>query len=491
MFDKVKLIFRNSIIYSLGNLSIALTGYLLIPVYTRHLALAEYGLLGILEVTFQIISNIFGFALYEAYNRWYFEKTSTGKQKSIFFTIIMFLLVIILILITVLFSLSEHISLLLFDNPELSYVFRLMVISASLQILSRLPLTLMKLQQLAGFYAMSNIARLVSVLLFTIYFVVGLHRNLAGIYEAQIIGHIFFFLIILKYIAKNIELRFESKILMDIWKYSYPLTLSAVIVMFLTVTDRYCLKFLANFEEIGIYSLGFKIASGIKLLIMQSLYLAISPMIYQMMDSPENKRFYSKLMTYLGLTVMIFVLGASIFSREIILIVARQESYYAAYIFIPILSLGVFFELLRDLSLTGINISKRTKIIPVIGFLVSLINLTINLILIPLIGAMGSAIATLSSNILFFSLIYIRAQKIYFIPYELKKIFILVFVAAGLYYLSEMLSNFNTIERIISKSVLLCAFPFVLHVFKFYEEIELQSFRQILTKIRINLSKST
>ena len=394
MYDRVKLIFRNSVIYSLGNLSIALTGYLLIPVYTKHFALAEYGVLGILEVTFQIISSIFGFAFYEAYNRWYFEKSSAGKQKSIFFTILFFLSAILILVNILLFLFAGSLSDILLDDPQYEYVFKLMVVSASLQILGRMPLTLMKLQQRAGFYAVSNLVRLGANLSLTIYFIVGLNRGLNGIYEAQIIGHILFFILLSGYIRKNTVFRFETRILGEMWRYSYPLTFAVIIGISLSVTDRYCLRFLATFDEIGIYTLGFKISSGIKLLIVQSVQLAISPVIYQMMEAPDNKRFYSKMMTYLSFGIMIFVLGSAVFSREIISLIAKQSSYLAAYRFIPLLSAGVFFAMLRDTALTGINITKRTKIIPVIGIMVAMLNLAVNLLLIPLIGAMGSAVAT-------------------------------------------------------------------------------------------------
>ena len=489
MFDKIKLVFFNSIIYSLGNLSIALTGYVLIPVYTKHFALTEYGLLGILEVTYQIISTVFGFALYEAYNRWYFEKSSAGKQKSIFFTIFFFLFSVLVLINILLFNFSEELSVVLLDSAGYSYVFKLMAVSASLQILGRLPLTLMKLQQRAVFYATSNLVRLATVLLLTLYLIIVLNRGLEGIYEAQIFGHIAYFLLISGYLVKNVTIRLEIGILKEMWRYSYPLTFSAIIGIFLSVTDRYCLKFLSTFEEIGIYTLGFKISSGIKLLIVQSVQLAISPMIYEMMDEPGNRRFYSKLLTYFSFAIMIFVLGFSLFSREIIHVMARQESYYAAANFIPILSLGILFSMMRDTALTGINLSKRTKIIPVIGLGVAILNLTANLILIPLFGAMGSAVATLTSNILFFVFIYISAQRIYPIPYELRKIILIISVATGLYFFSEIFQHLHTIWRVGIKTVILCSFPVVLYFFGFYETVEIQSLKTILGKIGRRVQK--
>ena len=102
---------------------------------------------------------------------------------------------------------------------------------------------------------------------------------------------------------------------------------------------------------------------------------------------------------------------------------------------------------------------------------------------------MGSAVATLTSNILFFVFIYISAQRIYPIPYELRKIILIISVATGLYFFSEIFQHLHTIWRVGIKTVILCSFPVVLYFFGFYETVEIQSLKTILGKIGRRVQK--
>ena len=139
--------------------------------------------------------------------------------------------------------------------------------------------------------------------------------------------------------------------------------------------------------------------------------------------------------------------------------------------------------MLRDTALTGINITKRTKIIPVIGIMVAMLNLAVNLLLIPLIGAMGSAVATIISNLIFFAAVYFIAQRIYPIPYELKKVIMIILVATGLYLVSEFLAGVSLLPRIVLKLCLLGAFPAALYPLGFYDPVEKERLKLMVIRI--------
>ena len=95
-----------------------------------------------------------------------------------------------------------------------------------------------------------------------------------------------------------------------------------------------------------------------------SINLAITPMLYKIMDDPNNKRVYSKVMTYVTWIVMYCVIGISFFGHEIIKVMAQNPEYWTAYKVIPFISFGIFFGMFKDISAVGLNITKKTKIFP-------------------------------------------------------------------------------------------------------------------------------
>ncbi len=69
------------------------------------------------------------------------------------------------------------------------------------------------------------------------------------------------------------------------------------------------------------------------------------------------------------------------------------------------------------------------------------------------------------------------------IPFEHGKIFKLVLVSIVMYGLSIVIGKEHTILEVSFKIVLLFIFPFVLFIFKFYEEIELVRLFSFFKKI--------
>lgn len=478
MLTNIKSAVKNSAIYGIGNISTKIIGLILLPLYTKHLTVSDYGILGIIEVSTQLLIAVFGLTLYQAFFRWYWDKEYKDKQKSIFFTSIIFLVFISILMYLGSYSFSEKFSVLLFDKTAYSYLLKIMVVSAGLQIIAQMPSTLMRLQEKPILYSVTNIVKLIVTLFLTIYFIVFLGKNMEGIYEAQIIGFLVYVLILSKYIWKNIKIKFEAKILIGMLGYSFPLIFASISGVILSIADRYCLKFLGDLSEVGIYSLGYKIANTIKVFVITSVQLAISPIIFKMVDAPNNKRFYSKIMTYFTFGVMICVLGMSFFGKEIIKFLAQNKDYWGAYKVIPIISFALLFGMLKDTSMMGLTIAKKTNIIAIIMIIISILNIILNIVLIPYFQSIGAAIATLISQIVFFIVVYRYSQNYYFIPYEISKIIKMIILGVTLFGLSLLINNFSLIFRVLLKLSMIGAFPLILYFWNFYEKIEILRLKQ-------------
>ena len=301
-------------------------------------------------------------------------------------------------------------------------------------------LTLLRIQEKALFYSLLSVGKFTFQLIFTIYFIVYRGMKIEGIYYAQVIGNLFLFAVSLKFILRNIHWHFLGNIFKQLLKYSVPMLFSSIVYIVYTVTDRYMLRFLSNYEVVGIYTLGFKIANVLKVVVVNSVNLALFPIIFKMINDKNNKRFYSKIMTYFSFGLMFFILGLSFFSKEIIILLARDnKAYWEAYNIIPIIAFSILLGMLREVSMTGLNITKKTYIVSIITFVVIFINVLLNYLTIPIIGYYGAALSTLVSQIISVLIILRFAQKHYFIPFEFKKVFLIFMLGIVLIFLSLLL----------------------------------------------------
>jgi O-antigen/teichoic acid export membrane protein len=169
---------------------------------------------------------------------------------------------------------------------------------------------------------------------------------------------------------------------------------------------------------------------------------------------------------------------------EIVKVFTASTKYWDAAKVIPFISFALFFGMLKDTSLIGLQIIKKTKIIGTTVFLVAILNLLLNILLIPRYNIMGASVATLLSQIIFFIVIFVYAQKHYFIPYEILKIAKMTFLALVLYGLSLFSSDLNLVLRLVIKLMLIFSFPFLLYPLGFYEKIELDRLRGAWRKWR-------
>jgi O-antigen/teichoic acid export membrane protein len=466
---------RDTVIYSVGTFASKLAGFILVPLYTNKKFLSEtdFGVLNLAEANLQIVISVLGLGLNWAYERWYWDQEQIPRRKSIFFTILFTTTFLSLFLVGISFIFSKYFSGWIFDNADYYTIFRLMMINAGFEIIAQTPNSLIRLNEKPGLFTIANLSKLTASVIFTVLFIVKFDLGLYGVYYAQLIGIGFYFLVLSPFILRHIELKFEWAELRNMIWFRFPFLMPIIALNLFNFNDRFVMTKLVGVVDAGIYSLGAKLANTIKVFLITAIWLALTPTIYRMMNDPNNKRFYSKIMTYLSFTVIIVVMLFSFFSKELVALIAKDDIYLQAYQVIPIVSLAIFFGLLKDISMIGLNITKKTGAIASTTIAVSVFNLAMNFALIPFLGMIGAACASLLAQLLFFIVIYRVAQKNYPIPYELGKITLMLVIASSLFVVSLLTDNVNLWLRLPVKLFLVMVFPVILYFFGFYEAVEL------------------
>jgi O-antigen/teichoic acid export membrane protein len=180
---------------------------------------------------------------------------------------------------------------------------------------------------------------------------------------------------------------------------------------------------------------------------------------------------------------MFCIIVISIFSLEGIKLFVNNDLYWnsahVVYV-VALLSFASLFSMLKDQALMGLHLTKKTKITGTVIVIATVVNVVLNAILIPFWGIYGSAIGMLISQVVFFWIIYYKAQQVYFIPYELKKIYLLLFVGFIIIGVGLMLNPINGWIRIPIKLILLALYFVVLYRFHFFDTVEKEAIKKIL-----------
>jgi len=182
MLPALKSTLKNTFIYSVGTFSSRLAGFILIPLYTAHFSVEEYGMMGIMDVSAQVLVALLGFGLYNAYFRWYWDSRYISRQKSILFTILIFIFFQFIIFFILLFTFQKDLSVLLFDTDERTSLIRLLLYVNCFETIGVLISALLRLKEQAVYYTVLQVIKFTVGLLVTIYLVLNRGRNIEAVY---------------------------------------------------------------------------------------------------------------------------------------------------------------------------------------------------------------------------------------------------------------------------------------------------------------------
>lgn len=482
MFNQLKNTFKQTIIYSLGNLSSKVIGFILLPLYTGYLSLSEYGVLAILEATSQILIGIFGFNLTTSMMRWCASEKLINEQKRIISSTLFSSTFIAILFSMVSIPYSLEISNLIFDSVKYENYITILLLSVSFGVISNVPLEVIRFREKAGFYVFLTATKFLIIVLLNIYFIVYKNLGVEGIILSQLIGYIFVIVFSFPFLIKNMNFSFSTKIIGEMFKFGFPLVFSTSALLALSLGDRYIIKYFMDEASVGIYSLGHKVASVINVFILQSFQVGFLPIAYKKFNDTDATRYFSKIATYLVLVLVLFALILSLFSKEVIELFSLKSDYWIAYTVVPFVSLAFVFKGMQYIFSLPFHFVKKTNFIAYIVTSTAFINISLNIFFVPIFGYIAASIVMVISYFMMSVLYFMFAKKHYFIPFELKKIVMLILLGIVLYLISLLVDDAHLIIRFSTKIILIVLFPFLLYYFNFYEPVELKTFTKLLRK---------
>src|SRR5699024_141002 len=165
-------------------------------------------------------------------------------------------------------------------------------------------------------------------------------------------------------------------------------------------------------DIVGIYSACYKV-SVFMMLLVQMFRMAWQPFFLRESDDPEAPRLYRDVFRYFNGIAGICFLVVALFAQQIVQIKIPLldvylvgEEYWAGLQIVPVLLGAYWFHGWYMNFSAGIFIREKTKVLPVITLIGATITVASNLVLIPYIGMMGSAVATLISYAAMAMLLY-------------------------------------------------------------------------------------
>jgi O-antigen/teichoic acid export membrane protein len=259
--------------------------------------------------------------------------------------------------------------------------------------------------------------------------------------------------------------------------FSAPLILGSVSIWLLGSSDRFFLLRLSTLDELGLYSLGSRLASVV--LFAVTAFQMAWPQFALSSGSGQNIAYTNaRIFTYYVFVSILLVLGLSLFTPEILDILATN-SYAGAGSVVLLLSCSFLFYGCYFVFVIILSLTKRTLSILPVTIPPLLVSLVLNYLLVPSMGGMGSAIASASSYFLMALLTFLSADRLFHIDYEWSRIVKMISVAIPVVLAGKLVSFDSLFVNVGAKFLLILAYLGALVSLRFFLPIELETMKTL------------
>ena len=452
MANTIKKLTQETLIYGVGNVITRLVTFLLLPLLTNLLSPREYGQITLIYVFLGFMNIIYHYGLDAAFMRYYSSVESNDDKKPLFSTSLW-----LGVLTSTFFSI-----LLIFSAPQISsfllgeiiyaHLFRFCAIILFLDSISHVPFALLRLQGRANYFVLIKLFNVLITLLCNIYFVVYKDCGLDGVFISVTIASAFTTFSVLLTSLRYIRFKFKNKIVKSLLRFGLPFLPAGLSTIAMESLDRYLLSVLTNADTVGIYSVGYKLGIFM-LLITTAFQYAWQPFFLKSGNHPESKALFATIFNYFMVVTTFAWLLITLFLPEIINFKIGKfwligPEFHEAKTIVPIILMAYLFQGAYLNFLPGIYFKEKTHYIPLITGVGALVNLVINLILIPVYGMFGAAFATLIGHGTIAIVTFFVARRMFPVPYDWLKILRLT---TSLFFtlLSAYLLNFTIMGRVL------------------------------------------
>jgi len=479
MYNRVKMLGKQSILYGVGGVLTQLVGVVLIPIYTRYLTPDEYGIAQLLIVTSAFVvtiaqlgltSAIFRSALYDE------SKDVRTTYSTAFYTLV----VSALLVLGIGSRFTRVISNLLFNTPAYGRLVLIAFATVALDTAIVVPMARLRIEERAIHYSIVTFASFGCRLLLNILFVVLLRRGAAGLIEANALQSLLFIFIYIWLIKDQLAPRFSRSEFLGLIGFGLPIVPALISSRILSISDRYILKYYGDLTAVGLYSLGYRIASVVSLAV-AAFQTAWPAVLFSAGRSPDAKRFYARVMTYFLIFGSYLALGVSVLAEDILRVLS-SAAFHPAYKVVPLLSLAYVFYGAYFVTTTGIQLEKKTHYFAYAAGAAAALQVGLNFLLIPHLGMMAAALNSAISRLAMPLIIVWISRRFYRVRYEHKRICVIAIVAAGSYLLSRLIQVESAFASLILRGVVALSFPLLLGLLGFYTDDEKRRIRYLIRR---------
>ena len=394
-------------------------GFFLFPFYAHYFSSREYGAIDLITITGVLVTSTVGFQIYQGLGRQVGgvrdeKAVSAYASTALLFTVASYII----------FGLAAQLAAVpladvLFGGRSDLGLLRVGIASMCVGGVLVLAQSQLRWQLRAGRFAIAGGINVAFTGLLSVVFILVAHLGVTGALLGQLSGSAASLVFVLASTRTVFKVHFDPSRCAEMLRYSLPLAPAGVAVFLNLYADRLVIRDLESVAEVGVYAVGYRIASAVSLLL-AGTQGAIVPLVLAHKDDPTISKDLARifrLFVACGLALFLFL---SIMAPPMVRLVAAAPFQHAVVV-VPWLVASVLLSSMYMFT-PGMMIAKKTSIVAWLTVAAGLGNLGAAFLLVSALGILGAAIATSITSLGWFAAMMWFSQKYYPAPHAWAQI---------------------------------------------------------------------
>ena len=463
---------------------------LLLPVYTRYINPAGYGVVELLGNGVILISILVRFGMIESFLRFYYNDADRERRDALARRATGFLLLTTTIASVVLAAFAAPLSKIVLGYRDPA-IFRIAVLGLWAFTNLEMAYALLRVDERLRAYATATLINVGITIAASVILVVVLGQGARGL----LLGNYGASTVVLFGVWWTMRDRLRPRRHPGVethgvlFRFGLPTVPAEASVYALSIVDRYYIFHhgVSGPRQAGLYSIAVKLAGAVAFIVRAFQY-AWPPLAYSVRDDAEAARLYGLVTTYYLLISGLVVAGLALLGRWVLRLLAAP-SFFDAYKALPWVALG---WALYGLWVVFLVIAGRAKV-TTRNFPAALAGLIVNVVmivlLVPPLGIAGAGIALCGAYVVMIALMHFLTRRAFAASFEWLRLAQLTVVLGGLSVAGDLLLPTHGLVGLVSRAAVLAAMPLVLLATGFAHGAEIEQARVLLARARRGIAR--
>jgi O-antigen/teichoic acid export membrane protein len=409
----------------------------MLPIYTRYLTPADYGVAALIEMTLDVIAMLGGAGIGLGIFRFFHKADSDSERRAVISTAMSAVTIAYGAIGLAVVLAADSVSGLLFRSPEHAELVQLAGMSLAMQGLIWVPLAYGRVLERSGLVVGASVVKLVISLALNLLFVVGMELGVRGIFLSSLGANAGLAIWLGILTMKEVGIAVRPHILKSLIRFGMPLVGVQMATFTMTFADRYFLQGAGNETMVGIYNLAYQFGFMMLMLGFVPIEMVWGPRRFQVAREPDPSPPLAQAFRLINVSIFTVGMGIALFVGDVLRIMSTPAFHPAAAI-VPIVLVAYVFHSWAMVHDLGAMVKERTEYLTIANWIAALVALAAFALLVPRLFAAGAALAAILAFGTRWGLTYYFSQRLWPVRYDWMPIARLALITGAVFGLAAL-----------------------------------------------------